>query len=162
MNDGALFKQLSSRIDKLSNLPKLDDEKSISTLIEEKGFSRREFMAWAGAMTSMLMLPASFTPLVAKAAEMADRLPLVWLHMAECTGCSESLLKSASPSIDSLIFDYISLEYHETIMAASGWQAEQNLERAMERYKGKYILMVEGGECHHSVNSTHYINQEPG
>ena len=133
MKNDVLFKKLSSRLDELSSSPKLDEEKSIPSLIEEKGFSRREFMAWAGAMTSMLMLPASFTPLVAKAAEMADRLPLVWLHMAECTGCSESLLRSSAPSIDSLIFDYISLEYHETIMAASGWQAEHNLEHAMEK-----------------------------
>ena len=145
MKNDTLFKTLSSRIDELSALPKLDDEKSITSMIEEKGFSRREFMGWAGAMTSMLMLPASFTPLVAKAVEVADRLPLVWLHMAECTGCSESLLRTSSPTIDSLIFDYISLEYHETIMAASGYQAEQNLENAMKRYKGQYILMVEGG-----------------
>lgn len=148
MKNSSLFNKLSSRLDELSNLPKLDDEVSISKLIEEKGFSRREFMGWAGVMTSMLMLPASFTPLVAKAAELADRLPLVWLHMAECTGCSESLLRSATPSIDSLIFDYISLEYHETIMAAAGWQAEHNLEHAMEKYKGRYILMVEGGIPH--------------
>ena len=148
MKNDTLFKTLSSRIDELSALPKLDDEKSITSMIEEKGFSRREFMGWAGAMTSMLMLPASFTPLVAKAVEVADRLPLVWLHMAECTGCSESLLRTSSPTIDSLIFDYISLEYHETIMAASGWQAEQNLESAMKRYKGQYILMVEGGIPH--------------
>ncbi|OHD98941.1 MAG: Ni/Fe hydrogenase [Sulfurimonas sp. RIFCSPHIGHO2_12_FULL_36_9] len=148
MKNNSLFNKLSSRLDELSNLPKLDDEVSISKLIEEKGFSRREFMGWAGAMTAMLTLPASFTPLVAKAAEMADRLPLVWLHMAECTGCSESLLRSATPSIDSLIFDYISLEYHETIMAAAGWQAEQNLEHAIQKYKGRYILMVEGGIPH--------------
>ncbi|MDD2448719.1 MAG: hydrogenase small subunit [Sulfurimonas sp.] len=148
MKSNSLFNKLSSRLDELSNLPKLDDEVSISKLVEEKGFSRREFMTWAGAMTSMLMLPASFTPLVAKAAELADRLPLVWLHMAECTGCSESLLRTATPSIDSLIFDYISLEYHETLMAAAGWQAEQNLENAIEKYKGRYILMVEGGIPH--------------
>ena len=148
MKNDTLFKTLSSRIEELSSLPKLDDEKSITSMIEEKGFSRREFMGWAGAMTSMLMLPASFTPLVAKAVEVADRLPLVWLHMAECTGCSESLLRTSSPTIDSLIFDYISLEYHETIMAASGWQAEHNLESAMKRYKGQYILMVEGGIPH--------------
>ena len=30
-------------------------------------------------------------------------------------------------------------------MAASGWQAEHNLESAIEKYKGRYILMVEGG-----------------
>lgn len=102
-------------------------------------------MKWAGAMTAMLALPANFTPLVAKAAELSDRLPIVWLHMAECTGCSESLLRTDAPTIDSLIFDHISLEYHETLMAAAGWQAEHNLEHAIEKYKGKYILMVEGG-----------------
>lgn len=30
-------------------------------------------------------------------------------------------------------------------MSAAGWQAEENLEHAIERYKGRYILMVEGG-----------------
>lgn len=65
--------------------------------------------------------------------------------MAECTGCSESLLRSDTPTIDSLIFEHISLEYHETIMAASGWQAEHTLENSMQKHKGNYILMVEGG-----------------
>lgn len=96
-------------------------------------------------MTAFLALPASFTPMVARAAELTDRVPVIWLHMAECTGCSESLLRSDTPTIDSLIFDYISLEYHETVMAASGWQAEENLESAIEKYKGNYFLMVEGG-----------------
>nr|WP_281169385.1 hydrogenase small subunit [Sulfurospirillum arcachonense] len=123
----------------------MKEDKSISQLMEEKGISRRDFMKWAGGMTAMLSLPSSFTPLMAKAAELTDRLPVVWLHMAECTGCSESLLRTDAPGIDSLIFDYISLEYHETIMSAAGWQAEHNLESAIEKYKGKFILMVEGG-----------------
>ena len=93
----------------------------------------------------MLALPSQFTPLFAQAAKLADRLPLLWLHFAACTGCSESFIRSDAPTIDSLIFDYISLDYHETLMAASGWQAEENLEHAMEKYKGKYILLVEGG-----------------
>ena len=141
----ALHKAFKERIGQLEKLPKLDEGKSIEGAIEEAGFSRRDFMKWAGAVTAMLCLPATFTPLVADAIRVADRLPIVWLHMAECTGCSESLLRSANPSIDSLIFDYISLEYHETLMAAAGWQAEQNLEGAIEKYKGRYILMVEGG-----------------
>ena len=114
-------------------------------MLQEKGISRRDFLKWAGAMTAMLSLPASFAPLTAKAAEVADRLPVIWLHLAECTGCSESLLRSDGPGIASLIFDYISLEYHETIMAASGFQAEHNLQSAMEKYKDRYVLMVEGG-----------------
>ncbi len=118
---------------------------SIMEVLNEHGFTRRDFMKWAGAMTALMALPASFAPMVAQAAELSDRLPVIWLHMAECTGCSESLLRSDTPTIDSLIFDYISLEYHETVMAASGWQAEENLEQAIEKYKGKYVLMVEGG-----------------
>ena len=123
----------------------MKSDSSIAQLLKEKGFTRRDFMKWAGAMTAFMALPSAMTPMVARAAELSDRLPVIWLHMAECTGCSESLLRTDAPSIDSLIFDYISLEYHETIMAASGWQAEENLESAIEKYKGRYILLVEGG-----------------
>lgn len=140
-----LYEQFENRIKQLSKLPKMNESNSIERTIEENGFSRRDFMTWAGTVTAMLALPASFTPLMAEAVKVADRLPIIWLHMAECTGCSESLLRSGNPSIDSLIFDYISLEYHETLMAAVGWQAEHNLEEAMHKYKGRYILMVEGG-----------------
>ncbi|EAJ8891832.1 Ni/Fe hydrogenase [Campylobacter coli] len=139
------YNQIESRLSALEKLPSLNPENSIPKALERSGFTRRDFMKWAGAMTAFLALPASFTPMVAKAAELADRLPVIWLHMAECTGCSESLLRSDTPTIDSLIFDYISLEYHETVMAAAGWQAEENLESAIEKYKNKYILMVEGG-----------------
>lgn len=142
------FNDLSSvyqRLDELAKLKKLNKDETISNALEKNGFSRRDFMKWAGAMTAFMALPASFAPAVARAAELADRLPVIWLHMAECTGCSESLLRSDTPTIDSLIFDYISLEYHETLMAAAGWQAEHNLESAIEKYKGQYVLMVEGG-----------------
>ncbi|WP_375723433.1 hydrogenase small subunit [Arcobacter sp. KX21116] len=150
-----LFNKLSKRLESLEKLAKLNDNKSIPDVLEEKGIKRRDFMKWATAMTAMLALPGSFTPLVAKAAELSDRLPIIWLHMAECTGCSESLLRTDAPTIDSLIFDYISLEYHETLMAAAGWQAEGNLENAIEKHKGKYILMVEGGIPH--GESAHFL-----
>ena len=140
-----LYASFKERIEQLKKLPKMNENSSIEQVIEENGFGRRDFMKWVGMMTALLSLPATFTPLMAEAVKVADRLPIVWLHMAECTGCSESLLRSADPTIDSLIFDYISLEYHETLMAAAGWQAEQNLEHAIEKYKGRYILMVEGG-----------------
>lgn len=140
-----LLNAAKTRLAKLEKLAPFKEGESINALLNKRGISRRDFMKWAGAMTSLLALPASFVPSVAKAAELADRLPVVWLHMAECTGCSESLLRVDAPSVETLIFDYISLEYHETIMAASGWQAEENLHNAIEKYKGNYILMVEGG-----------------
>lgn len=139
------IEQIEARLNELEKLSPLKNNTSIPKALEEAGFSRRDFMKWAGAMTAFLGLGASFTPMVARAAELTDRVPVVWLHMAECTGCSESLLRSDTPTIDSLIFDYISLEYHETVMAASGWQAEENLENAIQKYKGNYFLMVEGG-----------------
>ncbi len=146
--DDKYYKQLKNdldaRVKQLEKLPAMHDV-SLKETLKNEGINRRDFMKWATAACAMLSLPAGFVPTVAKAAELADRLPIIWLHMAECTGCSESLLRSANPSIDSLIFDHISLEYHETLMAASGWQAEQNLENAMHKYKGKYVLMVEGG-----------------
>jgi len=145
MDYDGLMESFNARIKELEKLPKINDSKSIAEVVEEKGFSRRDFMKWAGAMTALLALPSSFIPTVAKAAELSDRLPIIWLHMAECTGCSESLLRTDAPTIDSLIFNHISLEYHETLMAAAGWQAEQNLENAMKKYKGRYVLMVEGG-----------------
>lgn len=137
--------EFEARLNELEKLPALNPNRSIKQALSKAGFSRRDFMKWAGAMTAFMALPASFVPVVARAAELADRAPVIWLHLAECTGCSESLLRSDTPTIDSLIFDHISLEYHETIMAASGWQAEETLEHSMQKHKGNYILMVEGG-----------------
>ncbi|WP_121020711.1 hydrogenase small subunit [Helicobacter vulpis] len=143
--DLALFDQISKRLEALKSAHAHNANKDIHAELEKKGVDRRDFMKWIGAMSAALALPASFTPLVAQAVEMANRLPVIWLHMAECTGCSESLLRSEDPSIDSIIFDYINLEYHETIMVASGHQADLSLEQAIEKHKGNYILMVEGG-----------------
>ena len=140
----ALYSKAKDRIQALNELPSRKDE-SMEEMLEKNGIERRDFMKWAASITAMLALPSQFTPLFAEAAKMADRIPLVWLHMAECTGCSESLIRSDAPTIDSLIFDYISLEYHETLMAAAGWQAEANLEHALKEYKGRYVLLVEGG-----------------
>ena len=83
---------------------------------------------------------------MAAAAKNADGRPaVIWLHFQECTGCSESLLRSSHPSVASLILDMISLDYHETLMAGSGHQAEKSLLDSMAANKGNYILVVEGG-----------------
>ena len=140
-----LFKTIAQRLEHLASLPVCKSDKNLDAELSAKGFDRRDFMKWAGVMTSALALPSSFIPLTARAAEVANRLPVIWLHMAECTGCSESLLRTEDPSIDSILFDMINLEYHETIMAAAGYQAEENLESAIKKHKGNYILMVEGG-----------------
>lgn len=139
----ALYEQGKARLDALRQFAPRQQQPLLEKL-QQHGITRRDFMKWSAMVTGMLALPLPFSNLVAEAAELADRVPLIWLHMAECTGCSESLVRADTPNLDSLIFDHISLEYHETLMAASGWQAEENLEHALEAYKGRYLLAVEG------------------
>ncbi|SDI60314.1 quinone-reactive Ni/Fe-hydrogenase small subunit [Ferrimonas sediminum] len=150
----ALFSRGKKRLTELKNIDAVKSTPLMKRL-ENQGISRREFMTWSAQVTAMLSLPLSFSPLVAEAAEIADRVPLIWLHLAECTGCSESLIRADTPTIDSVIFDHISVEYHETLMAAAGWQAEENLEHALEAYKGGYVLAVEGAVP--TANDGHYL-----
>ncbi|MEW5802700.1 MAG: hydrogenase small subunit [bacterium] len=108
------------------------------------GISRRSFLKWCSIMSTALMLPPVFTSRVAKAAQMANRIPVVWLNLSECTGCTESLLRSSYPNIDDIILDTISLEYHETLLVASGYQAEECLEEALEKFPGQFVCVIEG------------------
>lgn len=71
-------------------------------------------------------------------------VPVIWISAQECTGCTESLLRATHPTIENLILDMISLEYHEVLSAAFGHQAEANKHNAIEKYKGKYVLVVDG------------------
>ncbi|MDF1615564.1 hydrogenase small subunit [Desulfurivibrio dismutans] len=140
-----LASQAKKRLAELDRRRPLNAGPELSEKLARQGVSRRDFMKWSVAMTAALSLPAKFAPLTAKAAEMLNRIPVIWLHMAECTGCSESFIRTDAPTLDTLLFNHISLEYHETLMAASGWQAEENLARAQERHRGNYLLIVEGG-----------------
>jgi hydrogenase small subunit len=92
----------------------------------------------------MMGLPLSMHGRVAAAAQSNDRPTVIWLHFQECTGCSESLLRSSHPSVSTLILDLISLDYHETLMAGAGAQAEQSLRESMAANRGKYLLVIEG------------------
>jgi hydrogenase small subunit len=81
---------------------------------------------------------------VAKVLGKVVRPAVIWLHFQDCTGCTESLLQTSHPGFADLILNVISLEYHETLMAGSGLQARQALDEAVQRYAGKFILVVEG------------------
>jgi hydrogenase small subunit len=105
---------------------------------------RREFLQFCTTVAATLGLPAGAEAAVAKAVESAKRPPVIWLHFQECTGCSESLLRAEHPTLEKLILDVISLDYHETLMAAAGHQAEAARKASMAANKGKYILVIEG------------------
>lgn len=138
-----LFEQCRAHLDMLRAQPAVN-RLDFESLLEDEGMERRDFMKWVSAATAMLMLPPMFSPLVAEAAELMNRAPVVWLELQDCAGNSEALLRSDGPKIDEIVLDIISLEFHETLMAPSGHQAEKQLEEAIEHFKGKYLLFVEG------------------
>lgn len=112
--------------------------------VERKGYSRRDFIKFVSMMTAFIGLEQSAIGQVAKALETKPRLPVVWLHFQECTCCSESFIRSSHPIVADILLDKISLDYTETLMAASGIQAEDALKNTITKYKGQYVLCVEG------------------
>jgi quinone-reactive Ni/Fe-hydrogenase small subunit len=138
-----LFDKMKKRLDFLEKSPKLK-EIDMLEVVKSEGINRRDFMKWASATTATLMLPPMFTPLVAQAAELMNRVPVIWIELQDCAGNTEAILRSSTPTVDDLLFDVISLEFQHTLMAASGHQAEHQLEDAIEHFKGKYLLFVEG------------------
>ena len=83
-------------------------------------------------------------PKVAQALDKVQRPPLVWLEFQDCAGDTEALLRSANPTVGELVLDILSVDYHETIMAAAGHQAEANLEKTVKEFQGTYLCVVEG------------------
>lgn len=112
--------------------------------VERKGYSRRDFLGFVTMMAAFMGLDKSAIGQVVKAMETKPRVPVIWLHFQECTCCSESFIRSSHPIVADILLDKISLDYTETLMAASGFQAEASLKNTMEKYKGEYILCVEG------------------
>ena len=76
-------------------------------------------------MAAVLGLPDSATNAIAAAVESEQKPILIWLEFQDCAGNTESFLRATHPTVADLILDMISLNYHETLMAAAGSQAEQ-------------------------------------
>jgi hydrogenase small subunit len=112
--------------------------------LEQRGVSRREFLEFCTALTALLALPPSMASAIAEAIGKARRQSVIWLSFQECTGCTESITRSHSPTLENLIFDLISLDYHHTLQAASGEAAERARAQAMQDNAGKYLLVVDG------------------
>lgn len=122
----------------------MNNDKSLGQLLKEQGVSRRGFLKFCATTASLMALPPAMVPAIAKALESARRPSVIWLSFQECTGCTESLTRSHAPTVEGLIFDNISLDYHHTLQAAAGHAAEEAREIAQEENKGKYLLVVDG------------------
>ena len=117
---------------------------TLGEALRRRGVSRRSFLKFCATTASMMALPPSMVPAIAAALDKARRPSVIWLSFQECTGCTESLTRSHSTTIESLIFDHISLDYHHTLQAAAGSHAEAARMAAMEENFGKYLLIVDG------------------
>jgi hydrogenase small subunit len=130
--------------------------------LKKEGTSRRDFIKLCGMLAGAMGLgdfssldtadlPGDFKAVdralayqVARALETQSRVPVIWLEFQDCAGCSEALTRSQSPTLIDLVMNVISVEYHETLTAAAGFQTEANKEAIMEKYRGQYVLVVEG------------------
>lgn len=120
----------------------------------ERGYSRRDFLKMCTALSATMGLSFTDSKKVVKAMETQKRLPVVWLQFQDCTGCSESFIRTTHPKAESVLLDFISLEYSELLSSAAGHQVESALEQVMKDYDGDYVLAVEGSIPEDGIYST--------
>ena len=112
--------------------------------LKQRGVSRREFMRFCSMMAAAMALPVGAAAEIAQAIQKKQKPVLLWLEFQDCAGNTESFLRASQPSVASIVLDILSVDYHETIMAAAGKQAEEVLVKSMADHKGEYIVVVEG------------------
>lgn len=120
----------------------LDD--TLDASLARRGISRRDFLDYCRSICVVLGVSSLAAPRVAAALQAAQRPPVLWLQLQECTGCVESILRTAEPTIGDLVLDLVSLDYQHTLMAAAGTAAETALSASMEANRGNYLLVVTG------------------
>jgi hydrogenase small subunit len=140
----------------------MSNQQTFLEAMQERGISRRAFMKFAAITASSLALTGQQAKVFADYLSCAVKPRVVWLSFQQCTGCSESLLRSfnnplspppgpcdanvppqaASISFDNLILNFISLDYHETLQVAAGYQAEKARKDSLET--PGYVLIVDG------------------
>jgi len=138
-----LAAEADMHLDKLASQAPLKDT-SLEYELRRRGVSRREFLKMTAVMTATMALPPIFDLRIARAAELATRLPVIWQELQSCTGNSMALIRNSNPGVADLLLDLISLEYSEVLMAPSGQAAEDQLEAAIAQYRGAYIAVYEG------------------
>ena len=129
----------------MNSLTKMNE--TVPTIYEQmvsRGVDRRDFLKFCAWMGAYLGLEHSATAQIAHAIETKRRLPVVWMHFQECTCCSESFLRSSHPIVADILLDKVSLDYTETLQAAAGFQSEEILQETITKYKGEYLLLIEG------------------
>ena len=119
-----------------------NSSENLSDKLKSGEISRRDFLKYCATMAGILALESTMVPKIAHALETGKRPPVIWLEFQDCAGCSESFLRATRPTVEKIILDTLSLDYHETLMAAAGYLAEEAKEKTIKQ--GQYLLIVEG------------------
>src|SRR5665213_1417111 len=120
------------------------EQESLGDHLTQRGISRRDFLEFCSRLCGILGLVTDAVPKMLRALDALRRPSVIWIQLQECTGCVESVIRTAEPTIGNLLLDLVSLDYSHTLMAAAGHQAEDALQSAMKRNAGKYLLVVTG------------------
>jgi hydrogenase small subunit len=128
----------------LPNVVPWEPRDSMEGYLEKRGVTRRQFLEFCAEFSLILGLGQAAAPKIAQALQAVKRPPVVWLQLQECTGCVESVLRTAEPTIGDLVLDVLSLDYQHTIMAAAGSAAERALKSSLQANRGNYVLVVTG------------------
>ena len=138
--------KVQKRLDKFNTLHPRNqlNAQNLDAAMESLDIATAEVNSWISMITANMKLHPQFEEVVEKGVKTLNKIPIIWLELADCSGNSEAFIKSTNPSIEDLIFDYISLDYHELLMSASGNQSETILEDIINTQAGQYILIVEG------------------
>ena len=76
--------------------------------------------------------------------------PVIWVQGATDSGCSVAILNAVAPEISQVLLDvlvpgvHVSLRFHPTIMAGQGALAISALDEDAKKFKGEYVLVLEG------------------
>ncbi|MGB4593049.1 MAG: hydrogenase small subunit [Coriobacteriia bacterium] len=116
---------------------------ALNDLLAVRGVSRRDFLKYCGSVAAAIGLSETMAPQIAAALEGAPKLlPALWINGGSCSGCTESIAQVDTPDVATIVLDYLSLEYFETIMATAGTWAEGNIKKRVA--EGGYIVVYEG------------------
>jgi quinone-reactive Ni/Fe-hydrogenase small subunit len=137
---------VQKRIDKFNALHPRNNltTDNLDAALASLEIGKKEVNSWISMVTADMKLHPNFEEVVEQGIKSLNKVPIIWLELSDCSGNSEAFIKSTNPAIEDLIFDYISLDYHELLMSASGDQSETILEDIIENQKGEYVLLVEG------------------
>lgn len=80
---------------------------------------------------------------IAEAMTSPSRPPVIWIGAQECTGCTESLLRATHPTVENLVLDVISLEYHE-----AGDATAIRTRTHVDRDEARYLLGLDRPMLH--------------